>query len=308
MNNQTIYASAIQNASLYEGCGNRFLIVQLQKLNKNDSQLRKLLCRSGLKAKIDSIMVLTGNPQQFNKQGFHVTMDIFEPRGHDLKNPHLPGCWSTMCGNGVRAVVRFLLDTHQFQCLIKTQSGILPVSVLPQNSFQVSMGQFTTHKKDLSVYVSNFDFQSLLPNIIKTAIVGLNGFPNNKNIINGEPHLVILLNQKNLSLDKLQSIAAKLGPDLTTNKKYFPQDINSNFVSIKTQTKSKIEVSACTFERSVEYVTQACGTGATAIGSWFLRTNPNLQKVLVNMPGGKLTITKNHSTYYMTGPASPINT
>lgn len=224
---------------IYEGCGNRVLIVHLDSFKKNDSQLRKRLAEKGLRRNVDSVMVLTGNPLRFSQQGFHVTMDVFEPRGNDSTNPQLAGSWSTMCGNGIRAVTRYLIDQgkikSQGKCFIKTRSGILPVEILPQNQFKVCMGQFSTSRQTLKPYVKKFKLIDLVPRglALKAAFVGLNGNKNGDRQIDGEPHLVLVLKEPGVKIGDLEFLAQRLGPGLTTNRKHFPLDINTNMVSIK---------------------------------------------------------------------------
>lgn len=300
------------NFKLYEGCGNKVLITTLGSFDKNDTNLRKQLTKVGLKHNADSVMVLTGNPNRFQSQGYHVTMDVFEPRGNDAKNPQLAGSWSTMCGNGIRAVTRYLIDqgeiNTQGKCFIKTRSGVLPIEILPDNQFRVCLGQFITNPQSLSRYIASFNFKTLIPPDLSLwkMFAGLNGNKNGQGYIDGEPHIILLLRQSRLNTNDLSSLAEKFGPQITTNSKYFPYDINSNFVSIENQVSDRLIVNACTFERGIEYVTRACGTGATVIGSWFLQRHPSLCEVLVKMPGGDLTVTHNNNKFYLQGPANPV--
>lgn len=92
-------------------------------------------------------------------------MDVFEPRGQDPINPQLAGDWSTMCGNGVRAVARYLLEEGRINCLIKTRSGILPITLFPKSIYRVGMGQFTLNHKDLASYVKNLILSNYWPKI-----------------------------------------------------------------------------------------------------------------------------------------------
>ncbi|MEK7622513.1 MAG: hypothetical protein AAB430_01450 [Patescibacteria group bacterium] len=284
---------------LYEGAGNRLLVVELPGYNRKDADLRMALAKTGLEKNADSVLVLKRN---FSLK-YQVTMDVFEPRGQDPINPQLAGSWSTMCGNGVRAVARYLLEEGRINCLIKTRSGILPITLFPKSIYRVGMGQFTLNHKDLASYVKKFNFEQLLAKNIKneTVFAGLNGCRNKLGKIDGEPHLVIWL-RKELSLNRLKTWAEKIGPQITTNYDYFPQGINTNLVSPNNQGG----LNACTFERGVEYVTQSCGTGATVIGSWWLKQQPKLSQIKINMPGGQLIISRHKNKFYLTGPANPI--
>ncbi|EKD87601.1 MAG: hypothetical protein ACD_36C00005G0001, partial [uncultured bacterium] len=208
-------SNQILNIRFYEGCGNRLLIVHMQKdFSMLDARLRNQLQRLGLEQKADSVLVLTGDPQQSLIQGYHVTMDVFEPRGVDIQHPKLAGSWSTMCGNGIRAVAKYLIDTSNLACYIRTRSGIRITTVLPHNQFRVCMGKLTTRKEHLQKYVRNFHFSELIENRIRHAevFVGLNGNPDLDGAIDGEPHMVVFLpNHQNITLKALQKLAEKLG-------------------------------------------------------------------------------------------------
>lgn len=301
----------INNHYLYEGCGNRLLIVHLNSdFRKNDRRLRYKLHKLGLSKRIDSILVLTGDPNNLLNQGYHVTMDVFEPRGVDSEKHSRLGCWSTMCGNGVRAVTRYLIDQGKLNCVIKTGSGIRTVFVSPNNQFRVCMGTFTMKKRHLKKYVHNFRFMDLIPekyiNRVQTVIAGLNGDITENGDIDGEPHLVVYLNKKNISKSALIRLANELGKVITGNRDFFPECINSSIVAIFKRKKDELWVNACTFERGVEYVTQSCGTGATVIGSYLLSKNTSVLKINVSMPGGILTIERLIDKYYLTGSANPL--
>lgn len=311
MGNQEIYNnSIIKSANLYEGCGNHLLIVHLRSnFSYEDIKMRRKLKQLGLDYGCDSVLVLTGDPQKFTKQGYHVTMDVFEPRGDDPSNPHLAGSWSTMCGNGIRAVSRYLVDKGYIKCFIRTQSGLRTATILPHNQFRVWMGQFTTRRKDMRKYVSNFDFADLLKKLkvnINNVVVGLNGDTDTSGHIDGEPHFLIFISNKVESIKELTYLVEEIGPLITSNRKFFPEDINTNLISFGKRESDNLKVLACTFERGIEYVTQACGTGATAIGSYLLTKDKHLSIVDVHMPGGRLRIERGNGGFLMTGPANPI--
>lgn len=296
---------------LYEGCGNRFLIAHLEgSFSRNDSRLRREFQRVGLKQEVDSVLVLIGDPEYADRQGYHVTMDVFEPRGIDAKHPKLPGSWSTMCGNGIRAVTRYLLDTTQLVCCVKTRSGIRKTAILSDNLFRINMGKFTRRRADLEKYVRKFDFARIVDSKVnyKDMFVGLNGTPNVNGRIDGEPHVVVVLGQDaEISMHRLKKITERIGSKITANREYFPECINTNVVVLVESTRQTVSVKACTFERGVEYVTQSCGTGATVIGSHFLLRDRKLRAVNVRMPGGTLYVTRAPlGEFYLTGPANPI--
>lgn len=306
---ELIFKDIEKSARLYEGCGNLLLIVSVpENFDRSDGLLRRFLAKLGLKHKVDSVLVLAGNPANYFIQGYHLTMDVFEPRGNDGSNTI--GSWSTMCGNGIRAVGRYLLDEGLISVCIKTRSGNRNVSILPENQFRVSMGEFSGSQKDLEKYVSNFNINKLVSEITNQAIsesfIGLNG-DRISGQIDGEPHLCIVLRDNNLSISNLIELTTEIGSKLTTNKEYFPEEINTSLIEYIKTGKDEILVRACTYERGVLYVTKACGTAATVIGSHLLSQNPNFKKVNVSMPGGIISIDRELNKYFMTGPANRIN-
>ncbi|MBN1263468.1 MAG: hypothetical protein JW991_03885 [Candidatus Pacebacteria bacterium] len=331
----------LQTADLYEGCGNRLLIAPLaEEFWSTDflanAQLRQALAQAGQEQRVDSIMVLTGHPEERESQGYDCTMDVFEPAGNDGSG--MAGSWSTMCGNGVRAVARYLMDTGQISqeknpYRIATRSGIRAIEVLPGDLFRVRMGEFAFSPRDLSRYLNpeaiGLDLtESIvalpLPAFLNEAGInqlgvnawsmGLHGDRENGSQIDGEPHVVLLLPPSSaMTMPQLVQTAQEWGPRVTKATDFFPQEVNCNFVIVQevNQGEKKMRVIACTHERGLgddpaHSVTQACGTGATAIGStMFLTRNLSDEwEVEVQMPGGSLFIRRENEQYFMVGPAN----
>jgi diaminopimelate epimerase len=291
---------------LYNVCGNRLILIHLKSFSYYDKGFRHYLKDLGIDNGADSVMVLTGNPADREDQGFEVTMDVFEPRGNDSKNPHLPGSWSTLCGNGLRAVAHYLKtnsndDKETF--IIHTKSGLIYVDALPSGEFQANMGEFTVSQRNLSQYVLDFNFSEWIPKkvrgfTIKDIAVGMNGIKDSYGRINGEPHLVLFMDQ-HINIMDLKKLAEEISPGITINRRVFPDDINTNLAVVKKCEGSTLTVTACTFERGVNYVTESCGTGATAIGSYLLNSNPRIDTVRIQMLGGTVHVTRAENNGFM---------
>ncbi len=299
---------------MYDSCGNRLLVVHLlHPFSYTDAELREKLRNIGLAHNVDSVLVVTGNPSNALAQGYHLTMDVVEPHGHDPASKGLAGSWSTMCGNGIRALGLYLLNRlgeSNSPFVISTRSGLIEVEALPNNLFRVCMGRFTQRMSDLSRYVSNFNFSSISPrsSLIKEVALGLNGHQSLYGEIDGEPHLIILVEGIE-NINNLVSSANEIAPPLARNRIFFPQQINVSLVSVVQISCNIAYVIACTFERGVERVTQACGTAATAIGSYLLSKNASLNAVNVKMPGGVLRIERdNNGNFFMIGTAKRLPT
>jgi diaminopimelate epimerase len=299
------------DAELYDACGNALLLVQLSKpLAFDDGELRGKLRRLGLLNQADSVMVLTGDPSRHEIQGYHVSMDVFEPRGIDSSG--LPGSWSTMCGNGIGAVASFLASrcpgVKRFRA--RTRSGDVLVSCLSDGRFSASMGRFTMHPEDLAPYVRDRDFgwiRAVAERRFRAGriLAGLSGYRAGSGRIDGEPQLVVFVDDGAKDLSELVKLAGELGPFVGSDKRVFPLGVNVNLVAPHPGRHD--QVLACTFERGVDYVTGSSGTGATAVGASFLSAAEGLSEVEVCMPGGVLGISRDGDEYRLQGHARHVS-
>ncbi|MBU0660901.1 hypothetical protein KKG22_01825 [Patescibacteria group bacterium] len=302
---------------VYQGCGNTFIIHHLSDkkailtLKQSISQLKNLAQR-GIEAGVDSIMVISGDPFAFDSQGYHVTMDVFEPNAFNEKNPFI--AWSTMCGNGVRSVAQYLHDHYAQQdvFVIKTGSGNQTV-VREGVNWRVHMGKFIQDKKIVSKYISKnemltlsqFQIEGETFHLKEHVHVGLHY--QDEHLIDGEPHAVVFATKK-YACEELKEKAMIVGEVITNNLMIFPQEINTSLVSIDhiDEKAKKIYVYAATYERNIYYVTQACGTAATVIGSLLFEEMGlnHTWSIIVHMPGGDLVIKKDEKDeYYLIGDA-----
>ncbi|HEX9061782.1 MAG TPA: hypothetical protein VF941_16510, partial [Clostridia bacterium] len=233
---------------------------------KADPTLRKMLTEWGREMNSDSVMVITGDPLNADQQGYHVSMTVFEPNGDDGSG--LGGGLSTMCGNGIRAVAKFAReysrdaggDPDLRQVQIMSMSGLRNVDVEvdgEKEMFIVDMGEFTTTPQDLAQYVKQSEWfrrgsktgrngqyiDAQIPRSIRGDLarftsasrwsIGLNGTRNAAGAIDGEPHIVIEIPRAEIDdLDQLRALAVVAGPIVTKNKRYFPAEINVNFVVV----------------------------------------------------------------------------
>lgn len=319
--------------SLYQACQNKVLIFELKEnLDwQNNRNLRNIFTRLGKKNNVDSVLVLTGNPRRFYQQGYHYEMYVFEPKGKSENG--LAGGISTMCGNGVRAVAAFI--QKQFpdtvEAKVMTLSGLRTVEI-DGNLYTVNMGKLTAKSYDLKNYVNT----SLVPANdhgdyigspipreiidklsafvdVRTWSIGLNGNRNNDGSIDGEPHIIVEVPRHLISdINQLRKLAIAAGPLVTKNTKFFPREINVNFIVIDKVGK-ELEILNCTHERNLgddadHSVTPACGTGSTVAGGFILERYPRARSVLVHCTGGDLIISKSRlgQELLMKGPAEEV--
>jgi diaminopimelate epimerase len=266
---------------------------------------------AGLACGADTVLVVTGDPRNASAQGYHLAMEVFEPRGSDPDG--LPGSWSTMCGNGVRAVGCYLRNSYPGSpsYTVRTRSGTIQVDVLSDNQFNAYMGEFTQSRENLGAYVRDFDFgwiRDLLGHGFSTESItaGLNGHRDAAGRIDGEPHLLIVAERGPTDILELVKVANEIGDRISPNREIFPHDINVNLV-VSDEAAGETRLTACVYERGVEYVTGSSGTAATAIGSHFLSRNPEIAHVSVQMPGGRLHISRSELGFLLRGPVIPIS-
>lgn len=298
----------------YEATGNTFFILHLPQgvdfltFKKNKSAL-SLLAAKGKEATVDSVMVLTGNPENWRTQGYHVTMDVFEP--HAYHEEASESGWSTMCGNGVRGVAQYIQDNFSKVLApyhIQTGAGLQTVEQV-QEVWRVHMGQFASETKEIARYVPDMpDTLDAFPIIEKfvekqfDSTIRIGFHYSDTALRTGEPHLAIFANYQ-YTTEEIVDDVARVGKHITNRTDLFPEEINTSIASIisKDDVTYTIDVIAATYERHIYYVTEACGTAATVIGSFVFDMydlSPNW-KVRVHMPGGILSIEKNEQQEYM---------
>lgn len=319
--------------SLYQACQNKFLIFELKEnLDwQNNRTLRSTLTRLGKKNDVDSVLVLTGNPLRFYQQGYHYEMYVFEPRG--VSENGLAGGISIMCGNGVRAVAAFI--QKQFpgtvEARVMTLSGLRTVKI-DGNLYTVNMGELTAKSYDLKNYIhtslvpanDHDDYigspvpreiiDKLSPFVdVRTWSIGLNGNRNNDGSIDGEPHIIVEVPRHLISdINQLRKLTVAAGPLVTKNIKFFPKEINVNFIVVDKVGK-ELEILNCTHERNLgddadHCVTPACGTGSTVAGGFILERYPQTRSVLVHCTGGDLVISRRKgNNLFMKGPAEEVS-
>ncbi|MBI3366163.1 hypothetical protein HY041_00855 [Candidatus Roizmanbacteria bacterium] len=329
---------------LYEGCGNMLGIAPLTLAGYppgsnwlEDRELRKFLYSWGLKIHSDSVMVLTGDPQN-PSQTYDFFMDVYEPSGTDATGEGLAGGVSTMCGNGIRAVAAYArtFNPDITVARIMSRSGLRTVGIdRDRNLYAVDMGEFTSRRDDLSQYVQSdlvgqtYDgtyIESPIPAEIYDALkqhvsatmwsIGLTGDRNASGCIDGEPHVVINVPRDRVSdIQGLRRLAVAAGPIVTKALSCFPFEISANFIVVAGKEDGKLVVWNCTHERNLgsdsdHSVTAACGTGSTVVGAiMFLNRPTQPDNILeVHNTGGILEISQHPKTrrLILTGPANPV--
>ena len=246
--------------SHYSGCGNDFLIFDDRQewfpQGTNGEQLIRTLCDQ---AAVDGCILLR------TAEIAHFQMQFYNRDGTS----------AAMCGNGVRAFMRYLIEKqgwNQENCSIQINQRLLHVETVGTD-IRVEMGNIIELGWNIPLEYEGKVWQL-------------------HHLNSGVPHLVIFV-------DDLESIdIAKIGAFFRYHPKFQPDGANVNFVD-------KQNYKIRTFERGVEAETLACGTGVTASAIALHKIEKiefpirlqvrSLQFLEIDCQNGKIT---------MTGPAN----
>lgn len=263
--------------SKWQGLGNNYIVLHREQIPFALTPERvRLLCDRNVGIGSDGILVV--GPQT-GKDRF--ALQIFNSDGSEAE----------MCGNGVRMVARKLrmeglvsgdtvvLDTAAGKIVPKLEEGI---------TVTVDMGVARFGGEKLAGFDNGEAVEATLHS-------GGRSFPFTFVDV-GNPHCVIR-SPWPLELLPLHEV----GPMIEEHR-FFPKKANVEFVVPVDRHNAKIRV----WERGVGE-TRACGTGATATAVALVRTGVAESPVVVELPGGKLTVKVGPDwRVWMTGPAEEI--
>lgn len=224
------------------------------------------------------------------------------------------GSESEMCGNGIRCVAKYAFDhglTTGKPMRVATGAGILTIDyeVGPDGKMStatVDMGAPILESAGIPARLSGFGDYDRIINVAFNEHFDIGewrsaldqcGFDGRFTCVSmGNPHAVLYCR------DVVALPLDRFGPILE-NHVAFPRRINIHVVQIHTRTK----VTMRTWERGTG-LTQACGTGASAVCVAGVLTAKNDRTILAHLPGGDLTLewreSDNH--VYKTGPATEV--
>ena len=201
------------------------------------------------------------------------------------------GSEAEQCGNGARCFVDFVRRrglTDKRELVLETRTGLIGARVEDGNLISIDMA------------VPSFD-PAALP---FTAAARAETYPLTvdgetveiRAVSMGNPHAVILVD------DVTTAPVARLGAAITTHER-FPRGVNVGFLEIQDRLNARLRV----FERG-SGETLACGSGACAAVVAARQAGLLEDRVLVELPGGRLLIQwpgEGHPVR-MTGPATHV--
>ncbi len=220
------------------------------------------------------------------------------------------GSEAEMCGNGVRCVAHLVVargHAPEGPITIETGRGVLSLVVTRSSNrssiVRVDMGQPLLRAADIPVCIPNAGaaaeqvVDAICPAVGQAEpwwqAVGLD--PRMTCVSMGNPHVIFFC--KDTARVPLEII----GPTIETHA-IFPKRVNVHFVEVLSQEHVRMR----TWERG-SGITQACGTGASAVcvaGALSGRTG---RRVAAEVPGGVLHLEWDEAgTVFMTGPAEEV--
>jgi diaminopimelate epimerase len=267
---------ALLKFSKMQGAGNDFVFVNTLKgrFSLNRAQIRQV-CHRQLGVGCDQLLVL----MKSKKADFK--MKIFNSDGSEAE----------MCGNGLRALVRYVQEKKisvKKVLKIETKNSVHEAKIISKNRIRVDMGAPALKGKEIPVTlrgrVINRPFK-IEGKEFRITCIGM-----------GNPHCVIFV-------DDVMNFPVEVFGPLIEKHSTFPRKANVEFVQIK----DKNHVVARVWERGAGE-TLACGSGACAISVASVLNGFTERKLDVKLKGGTLELEWDRDTghVFMTGPAQSI--
>ena len=260
------------------GLGNDFMVVDLisQRVHLSADQIR---CLGDRNTGVGFDQLLLVETPQSPDVDFRYR--IFNSDGTEVEH----------CGNGARCFAKFVRDrqlTGKSTIIVDTVCGRMSLHIQKNNLVSVDMGVPILEPAAIP-YRAN-QRQTTYPLKLSDDIITISA------VSMGNPHAVTVV-------DKVSTAAVtSQGPEIEAHSD-FPNKVNAGFMAIK----SRQEIDLRVYERGAGE-TLACGTGACAAVVAGRLQNLLDASVVVNLPGGALTIKwagDGHSVM-MSGPAVSV--
>ena len=220
------------------------------------------------------------------------------------------GSESEMCGNGVRCVAHLAVANGHAKAplvSVETGRGVLSLVVTqtgPRTSqVRVDMGEPILKPSNVPVLVIEENQEKPIVDGLCSPLGEAQGWwktsgldPRMTIVSMGNPHVVLYC--RDTTLVPLETI----GPAIE-NHSIFPKRINVHFVQVLLPDRVRMR----TWERG-SGITQACGTGASAVCVAGVLSGRSHRKIVAEVPGGNLELDWDESsgTVFMTGPAEEV--
>jgi|WetSurMetagenome_2_1015567.scaffolds.fasta_scaffold34758_2 diaminopimelate epimerase len=281
----------------WQGLGNDYLIVEQPSLPGDlTPAVIGLLCDRHLGVGADGILLDCAPTGAV--AGAVARMRVLNPDGSEPE----------MCGNGIRMFARYLAKTGRVtagEFTIETLAGAIRPKLLEAGTVSVDMGRARFASTNVDSVAALSGSRGPLPSggDVVAATLEVGGTAYEFTFVDvGNPHCVIVVD------DPASFDVTGAGP-LVERHAFFPNRANVEFIKVESDGSVRMRV----WERGVGE-TQACGTGATAVGAACVRLGLAESPVLVHLLGGDLTIEvlpgagDGDYRVFMTGPAEEVCT
>jgi diaminopimelate epimerase len=255
------------NFTKAQGAGNDFIVVEGEQAPRDWSRLAIAMCDRHFGIGSDGLLVILPS----NNADFQMRM--FNPDGSEAE----------ACGNGLRCLVKYVLDkgladVKSSEISIATISGVKKARFHTKGKttiIQVAMGEPNFSAKDIPVALKPGNTEPILDYPLKVGDKKLN-----LSLVSlGNPHAVYFIQQA-VSDFPLSEIGPKV-----ENHQIFPKRANFEVARVL----SRKEIEARVWERGVGE-TLACGSGACAIAVLARLHGYTDSKVDIRLPGGTLNV------------------
>ncbi len=271
-----------------QGCFNTFIIIDLRQTpERYTNAFLKAAHQLLLEVGDDDVLIL--RRAQMGSPDRAVYMDVLEP----------DGSFASFCGNGARVVAAYLESQSGPGCYsLVTSETSRALTAHGNGLYSVAMGQTVCNPSESPFVISQPD--TFISSESALCHIRFDELPEAMWYFSqtGEPHLITFDAVSHEQLDTLGIVINDY-----RYRSLFPQGMSLNVVEVL----SNVALSVFTFERGVNRITQACGTGSTC--SVAVASEQGLvdssQSVTVRTSGGEMVITYDldERTSVMTGPA-----
>jgi len=265
------------------GLGNDFIVIHHKHLppHISESQLAKTLCDRHFSIGADGLIIAKPGGQ-----GATTSSDTTSDFAWEYLNSD--GSLAEMCGNGMRCLARYLSDrglAKDPQFTVSTRDGLKTCQINEDNSITINLGstfQLAPQLESVKSLDRQFDF-------LRVSV--------------GNPHAVIFLSDDSDDEDLQNFDLESYGQAIEQNADLFAQKTNVEFAKMLSDTEIDLRV----WERGCG-ATLACATGAaaTVLAAQALQKAPIDQQIIVNLPGGKLSVQQKDGQIYLRGPAVSV--
>jgi len=262
------------------GAGNDFVVLDglRDELPGDLGALARRLCDRHFGVGADQLLALRPSPAA------DVRMEIYDADGSEVE----------MCGNGIRAVLKYLRDhghTDREEIAVETLGGIVRPRWVGEDRVRVDMGRPVLEPAKIPTRLGSGDGP-----VLRAPLEVAGRTVEVSSVSMGNPHAVLYVD------DVDAAPVASLGRAIESHPA-FPNRVNVEFV----QSLGRRRLRQRTWERGTGE-TLACGSGACAAVVASILNGLCDREVVVELRGGELAIEwpDDRSSVFMTGPAAEV--